>query len=78
MNKKELKKLADENKLFLDALKEYDKTGKVPELPKQRVNFTIDPVKFNKFRKYCKNNHISMSGLIEDYIESFINKKQKI
>lgn len=58
----------------LHALEEFDRTG---ALPKKRVNFTVDQVIFEKFRKYCEEEHISMSGKIESYMKDF-TKKAKV
>ena len=59
------------------ALEELDRTGKLRKtVYKTKVSFTIDEELFNKFRNYCKQNGINMSGRIESYIREELNKKE--
>lgn len=63
------KEVIARNQDVLNALEELDRTGKLRKLNyKTRVSFTIDEEIFNKFRSYCKQNGINMSGRIENYI----------
>ena len=63
------KEVIARNQDVLNALEELDRTGKLRKVNyKTRVAFTLDEELFNKFRNYCKQNGINMSGRIESYI----------
>lgn len=57
---------------MFDALLEFEKTGKIKT--KSRANFTIDRTLLRRFRRYCKENHINMSAMIEDFIRKKLKK----
>ncbi len=60
------KEVIARNQDVLNALEELDRTGKLRKVNyKTRVSFTIDEELFNKFRSYCRQNGINMSGRIE-------------
>jgi len=67
------KEIKNRDKEFFDSLMEFEKTGKMST--KTRLNFTIDKVTAEKFRKYCKNNGYNMSAKLE---QSMINMMKKI
>jgi len=63
------KEVIAKNQDILNALEELDRTGKLRKINyKTKVSFTIDEELFNKFRNYCKQNGINMSGRIEYYM----------
>ena len=43
---------------------------------KTRVNFTIDTELMLKFREYCKEHSINMSGKVEKLIKHFIDSTE--
>ena len=71
------KEVIAKNQDMLIALEELDRTGKLRKIAyKTKVSFTIDEELFNKFRNYCKQNGINMSGRIENYIREELNKQK--
>lgn len=57
------------NQDVLAVFEELDRTGKFRKRTyKVKSSFTLDEELFNKFRAYCKQNGINMSGRIESYI----------
>lgn len=60
--------LIEQPEIF-DALTEFERIKKVPKFTyKKRVNFTLDPEVFRKFRKACDRKGIKMSTRIEQLI----------
>jgi len=43
---------------------------------KTRTSFTIDEGLFDSFVKYCEDNFINRSELIEGFIDNFLTEKQ--
>jgi len=71
------KEVIAKNQDVLSALEELDRTGKLNKISyKTKVSFTIDEELFNKFRNYCKQNGINMSGKIESYIREELAKQK--
>ncbi|MBU0756542.1 MAG: hypothetical protein KKF44_00625 [Nanoarchaeota archaeon] len=68
-----IKMIVRENEPYLNALEELDRTGKLrkPDY-KERVNFTIDALTMNTFRKHCEKNSISMSSKVEKLIKEYL------
>ena len=63
------KEVIAKNQDVLAVFEELDRTGKFRKRTyKIKVSFTLDEELFNKFRAYCKQNGINMSGKIESYI----------
>ncbi len=63
------KEVIAKNQDVLTVFEELDRTGRFKKrIYKTRVAFTIDEELFNKFRNYCKQNGINMSGRIENYM----------
>ena len=63
------------NPEYFEALVEYEKTGRLPQLTyKKRVNFTIDAVLFKEFRAYCQKTGIKMSTEIELLLRKELGK----
>ena len=63
------KEVISKNQDVLTVFEELDRTGKFRKRTyKIRAPFTLDEELFNKFRAYCKENGINMSGRIESYI----------
>ncbi|MBI3034604.1 hypothetical protein HYY72_05590 [Candidatus Woesearchaeota archaeon] len=59
------------------ALEEYDRTRKLRKWNrKTRANFTIDENLIKALRKYCSENGLKMSSLIEKLIKAEINKRK--
>lgn len=57
------------------ALEEYDRTRKLRRWGnKVRVNFTLDPVIYAGFRKYCDKQGYKMSTIVERLIKKTIVK----
>ena len=64
------------NQDVLTVFEELDRTGKFRKRTyKIRVDFTIDEELFNKFRAYCRENGINMSGRIESWIRKELGSK---
>ena len=63
------KEVIAKNQDVITVFEELDRTGKFRKRTyKTRAAFTLDEELFNKFRNYCKENGINMSGKIESYI----------
>ena len=63
------KEVIAKNQDVLAVFEELDRTGKFRKRTyKIKASFTLDEELFNKFRAYCKQNGINMSGRIESYI----------
>ena len=63
------KKVIAKNQDVITVFEELDRTGKFRKRTyKTRAAFTVDEELFNKFRHYCRQNGINMSGRIESYI----------
>lgn len=70
---KTTEKLIKEQPEIFDALLEFERTKRLPKFTyKKRVNFTLDPIIFNKFRAYCEKRGIKMSTRIEQHIREDI------
>lgn len=82
LSKKKITDLVEENKDFLEALEEFDRTGQLRKVSyKERVTFTIDEDLIAKFRAYCKKNDLKMSTLVEKLIKvelEIVEEKEKI
>ena len=73
---KKIRRIVNENRDMLNALEEYDRTGKLRKITyKTRVNFTVDEDTFNKFRSYCRKNSLNMSDKIESFMKGEIKGK---
>ena len=69
------KEVIAKNQDVLAVFEELDRTGKFRKRTyKIKASFTLDEELFNKFRAYCKQNGINMSGKIESYIRKELNK----
>ncbi len=69
LSEKKIKKLVEGNKDLLEALEEFDRTGKLSRAKyKERVNLTIDMELMRKFRSYCEKNCLKMSQVVEKLI----------
>ncbi|MEK6946390.1 MAG: hypothetical protein AABX32_02180 [Nanoarchaeota archaeon] len=69
------KKVIAKNQDVLTVFEELDRTGRFKKrIYKTKVSFTIDEELFNKYRSYCKQNGINMSGKVENYIKEELNK----
>ncbi len=72
------KEIIAKNQDVITVFEELDRTGKFRKRAyKTRAAFTIDEELFNKFRTYCKQNGINMSGKIEVYIRNELNNIKK-
>ena len=72
------KKVIAKNQDMLTVFEELDRTGKFRKRTyKTKVSFTIDEDLFNKFRNYCKQNGINMSGRMERYIRLELKNSEK-
>ena len=75
---KKAKEVIAKNQDMIIALEELDRTGKLRKIAyKTKVSFTIDEELFNKFRNYCRQNGINMSGRIESYIRKELKNSEK-
>ena len=67
---KNTEKLLKEQPEVFEALMEFERTKKVPKFTyKKRVNFTLDPELFRKFRDFCDKKGMKMSTRIEKLME---------
>lgn len=70
------KEVIAKNQDVITVFEELDRTGRFRKRTyKIRVSFTLDEELFNKFRNYCKENGINMSGRIESYIRKELSKQ---
>lgn len=66
LSKKKIKELVEENRDLLEALAEFDRTGRLRKVNvKERVNFTLDAELMRKFRSYCRQQGLKMSNVLE-------------
>ncbi len=73
LSKKKLKQLGEENREYLEALEEFDRTGQLHKIhSKERFNFTIDGLLMLQFRDYCEKNNFKMSTIVEQLIKEKI------
>ena len=68
-------RIAKEDKELFNSLIEFEKTGKIRT--KTRMNFTINRVLAEKFKKFYRNNGYNMSAKIEQSIRELIEKDNK-
>ncbi len=55
-------------------LETYDNIHRLPlRRYKRRVDLTIDAQLWNRFKDYCKKNHVKMSNLVEQWIEKHLS-----
>jgi len=55
------------------ALEEYDRTRKLRRWNnKVRVNFTLDPVVYGKFKHYCEKEGYKMSSVVERLLKKTV------
>ncbi|MBI2549817.1 hypothetical protein HYV83_01395 [Candidatus Woesearchaeota archaeon] len=67
------KKLPDIMPEPFKALEEYDRTHKLRRWDnKVRVNFTLDPNLYSRFRTYCEKGGYKMSTLVEKLIKEAV------
>lgn len=67
------KKLPDIMPEPFKALEEYDRTLKLRRWGnKVRVNFTLDPGLYGRFRTYCEKEGYKMSALVERLIKKAV------
>ena len=72
------KQVIAKNQDVLAVFEELDRTGKFRKRTyKIKVSFTLDEELFNKFRNYCKENGINMSGKIESYLRKELSNKSE-
>lgn len=71
---KKAKKIVKEHPGAFEALLDFERTGRVRS--KTRANFTIDKILMKKFREYCREKHLNMSGLVEDFIRKKVIQKE--
>ena len=63
------KEVIAKNQDVITVFEELDRTGKFRKRTyKARAAFTLDEELFSRFRNYCKENGINMSGRLEGYI----------
>lgn len=71
------KEVIAKNQDVIAVFEELDRTGKFRKRTyKVRVSFTLDEDLFNKFRAYCKENGINMSGKIESYLRKELRQEK--
>ena len=76
LSEKKIKDLVEENRDYLEALAEFNRTGKLRKIrTKERVNFTIDGFVMHEFRSYAQKHGQKMSTIIEKLIKKEINVK---
>ena len=69
------KQIIHENPEVFEALLEYERTKKLPRVNfRERVNLTIDHYLLMKFKKYCREQNLNMSRLIEKQIKKELEK----
>ena len=64
------RRIIRENPEVFEALLEYERTGRLPKTTyRQRINLTVDNNLIRKFKKYCKENSLNMSRVVEKHIK---------
>lgn len=68
--KEKIRKIIQEDRPYLDALLEYERTGKLRKVSyKERIDITIDENILKAIRTYCKENNIKVSNFIEKLVK---------
>ncbi len=69
LSERRIKELVEQNRDLLEALTEFDRTGKLTHLSaKERVNFSLNMELMRKFREYCGKNNLKMSSVLEELL----------
>ena len=72
------KEVIARNQDVITVFEELDRTGRFRKRTyKIRAAFTLDEELFNRFRAYCKENGINMSGRIELFIREEVKKANR-
>jgi hypothetical protein len=59
----------------LEALAEYDRTGKLPKFSyKKRIDITIDAKLLRQLKEYCRKHGLKLSQLIEKHMREQLTK----
>lgn len=67
--------LAEHQDAF-EALKEFERTKKLPKVAyKQRINLTIDGSVWRAFRRYCKENSMVSSQMVEKKMREVLSQQ---
>ncbi len=67
-------RLLKEQPEVFEALMEFERTKKISKFTyKKRVNFTLDPELFRKFRDSCDKKGIKMSNRVEQLMKEDIS-----
>jgi hypothetical protein len=69
---KKAMEIIDTKPAVFKALEDFETTGKA--ITKKRMNFTIDKEISKRFREYCRNNHLNMSEIVENFIKKEVAK----
>ena len=71
-------KIIRENPRVFESLEEYDRTRKLAKtVYRERINLTIDQNVLKVFKRYCEENTINMSRLIEGFMKEELKKSFK-
>tara|TARA_Y100000310_G_C20543172_1_gene744303 strand:+ start:557 stop:793 length:237 start_codon:yes stop_codon:yes gene_type:complete len=75
--RKKIKQLVEDNKEFLEALEEFDRTGQLSRASyKERISLTIDMDIMGRFRNYCEKHNLKMSNVVESLLKEKLGIKQ--
>ena len=70
LSKERINKTIQEDKPYIDALLEYERTGKLKKVSyKERLDITLDEGVLKALKSYCKERNIKVSNLIEQLIK---------
>lgn len=64
---RDIKRIMKENKVYLDMLEEYDRTGHLP-VEKLRRSFTLKRMTVKKLKELSRRTGKSMSGIIDGMV----------
>lgn len=68
--RKKIKQLVEDNKEFLEALEEFDRTGYLSKTShKERISLTVDMGVMGRFRHYCEKHNLKMSNVVESLLK---------
>ena len=53
-----------------EALLEFERTKRLPKtIYRERINLTIDHSLLRRFKRYCRENNLNMSRIVEKHIK---------
>lgn len=61
-----------------EALLEFERTKRLPKTTyRERINLTIDHSLLHRFKRYCRENNLNMSRVVEKQMKEVLSKSRK-